>query len=401
MYKNRRAAVVKRRRRNVGFLIISLFFVLCVFFVARTVLALPYRTINLTQLARVEFSGFNNDGVATVSVDNDAVDALLSSVKEEYDSSWFAAADIDDGDYARFRQSLSFVTPLATNLYNGQEIPVIGTYDAAIAEKLKIEIEDTSGTATVSGLQDVTVIPAEEVFRDLAVGFSGVSPGLTISLQNNSTQPLISRMIFEIEDPKECYAEGDVVTIHALYTEEMCSETGYVVDTPSGECTMEYTAFSDSQYVASAADLPAGVIREAVEAGKKAFVDANEYGVRIFCEANLVPVYINKKATFTYGTPQYVSSYFKTVFPGKAGALGLSYNDLDIIYEVNISQADGVSCKAYGAVRFSDIIRNSDGSLTYDFSEPALISVSYLSSNVKKNVVDSFYDTHEIERVYP
>ena len=181
----------------------------------------------------------------------------------------------------------------------------------------------------------------------------------------------------------------------------MCTETGYAVAVSEEECVREYTATSDSSYIKSASDLPADIIREAIQAGKKAFTDANEYGVRIFCEANLVPVYINKKATFTYGTPNYVSSYFKSVFPEKAGELGLSYNDLDIIYDVVISQADGKSCTAYGAVRFSDIIKNSDGSYSYDFSSPQLLSVSYLSSRVKANVVDSYKKSHEIERVSP
>lgn len=399
--RKRKIGARRRRRRNVGILIFALLFILCTVIIVKVIISLPYETIDLSQLASVEFIGFNNDGTANVGVNNDAVDELLAAVKEEHDSSWFHTADVDDGDYAKFRQSLSFITPAATNLSNGQEIPIVGSYDSDLAEKLKIEIKETSGTATVSGLQNVTPIDTDAVFADLSVTFSGVSPSLSIAIQNESTQPLVRKMIFEIEDPKEFYADGDVVRIHASYTDDMCRETGYIVDTPSEECVREYTATSESSYVSSASELPADIIREAVEAGKSAFKDANEYGVRIFCEANLVPVYINKKATFQYGTPNYVSSYFKTVFPEKAGGLGISYNDLDIIYDVKITQADGVSCTAYGAVRFSNIIKNSDGSYSYDFSEPNLISVSYLSSHVKKNVVDSFYDTHEVVRVNP
>ena len=399
--RKRKIGARRRRRRNVGILIFALLFILCTVIIVKVIISLPYETIDLSQLASVEFIGFNNDGTANVGVNNDAVDELLAAVKEEHDSSWFHTADVDDGDYAKFRQSLSFITPVATNLSNGQEIPIVGSYDSDLAEKLKIEIKETSGTATVSGLQNVTPIDTDAVFADLSVTFSGISPSLSIAIQNESTQPLVRKMIFEIEDPKEFYADGDVVRIHASYTDDMCRETGYIVDAPPEECVREYTATSESSYVSSASELPADIIREAIEAGKSAFKDANEYGVRIFCEANLVPVYINKKATFQYGTPNYVSSYFKTVFPEKAGGLGISYNDLDIIYDVKITQADGVSCTAYGAVRFSNIIKNSDGSYSYDFSEPNLISVSYLSSHVKKNVVDSFYDTHEVVRVNP
>ena len=400
--RNRRVrAAARRRRRRITIIIFALLFILCVFIVMKVSLSLPYRTVDLASLAKVEFSGFNEDGVATVTIDDDAVDAIMTSVKEEHDSSWFRSEDIDDGDYAKFRQSIEFSLPKSTELSNGDNIKVVASCDEALARKLKIEIKNKSTEATVSGLSNVVRLSLDEVFSHLNVSFTGISPAITVALQNTSTQPLISQMIFEIMDAKEYYSEGDTVRIHAKFTEDMCRETGYLPDTPEEECIREYKVTSDAAYLTDASQLDSSIIREAIEAGKRAFVDANEYGVRIFCEANLVPVYINKKATFEYGSPNYVSSYFKSVFPEKAGELGLAYNDLDIIYDVRLSQADGVSCTAYGAVRFSDIIQKSDGSYSYDFSSPQLLSVSYYSARVKKNVVDSYANSYDIERVSP
>ncbi|MCR5688279.1 MAG: hypothetical protein K6G58_09695 [Lachnospiraceae bacterium] len=364
-------------------------------------LFLPYETVELADLAKVEFSGINGEGVATASVDDDAVDALLSSVKEEHDSSWFSNDEVEDGDYAKFRQSLTYSVPNGMGLFNGAEVTVVGACDRQIAKKLKIDIKGSSGTFTVNGLRDAVKLSMDEVFAGLKVSFSGISPNLEISLENTSPNPLVGRMKFEILNPQEYYAEGDTVRIQAVYTEDMCIETGYAVDLPAEECVKEYSASGDSAYLSSASELPSDILEKAIQAGKSAFTDANEYGVRIFCEANLVPVYINKKATFTYGTPKYISSYFKTVHPEKAGDLGLSFNDLDIIYEVKISQADGVSCNAYGAVRFSDICKSTDGSYSYDFSEPVILSESYFSERVKKNVVESYKDSYDIERVRP
>ena len=399
--RQRRVDARRRRRGRIIVLIFALLFILCAFIVMRAVLSLPYETVDLSELAKVEFAGFNKDGHATVSVDDQAVDDLMSRIKSEYESSWFNTSDIEDGDYAKFRQSLSFSVPNSLGLSNGDMITVVGACDEELAQKLKIDIREKSGMVTVEGLQNVTPVSVDEVFANLKVTFSGISPGLTIALANESSQPLVKKMIFEIEDPKEYYREGDTVRICAKCTEDMCRETGYIVDAPEDQCVREYTAEADSAYVSIASKLPKSVIQEAITAGKKAFTDANEYGVRIFCEANLVPVYIDKKATFVYGTPNFVSAYFKTVLPGHAGDLGMSYNDLDIIYDVVISQADGKKCTAYAAVRFSDIIANSDGSLSYDFSNPQLLSESYFSARVKKVVVDSYYDTHEVERVNP
>ncbi len=396
-----RIGVRRRRRRRIMILIFALMFILCAFVVMRAMLSLPYASVDLADLAKCGYSGYNNDGIASVSVDEEAVDALLTKLKEEYDGSWFHTTKVDDADYAAFRQSLSFRLPVSTSLSNGDIVTVTGSCDSALAEKLKLEIKSSSGEKTVEGLPDVTRLTPDEVFADLDVSFSGISPMLEIAITNNSTHPLIQKMIFEIANPKEYYRQGDTVTLTARYSEEDSLETGYIVATPDGTCSKDFIAQSDSAYITDASELPKELVRKAVEAGKNAFTDANEYGVRIFCEANLVPVYINKKATFSYGSPGYVSAYFKTVFPEKAGQLGLSFNDLDIIYDVTISQADGKACTAYAAVRFSNIIRNSDGSLEYDLSDPQLLSESYFSARVKKVVVDSYKTTHDVTRVDP
>ncbi len=393
---------MRRRRRNrIIVLIFALLLILCTLIIMRALLSLPYKSVDLTKLAKVELSGYSGDGIATVVTDDEAVDKLLASVKTAHDDSLFDTSDIEDSDYVRFRESLSFSIPNSMGLSNGDTVNVIGECDKELAQKLKINLTSQNCEITVEGLREVTKISEEEVFKDLDVTFSGISPKIEIAIANNSKQPLVGKMIFEIVDPKEYYSEGETVRIHAFYTDEMVESTGFIVDKPSEECIKEYTVTAESSYVTSASQLPSDVVREAIEAGKRAFTNANEYGVRVFVEANLVPVYINKQATFTYGSPGYVSAYFKTVFPEKAGDLGLSYNDLDIIYDVVISQADGQSCTAYGAVRFSDIVINSDGSLSYDFSAPSIMSMSYYSARVKKNVVDSYKQTHDIERVGP
>ena len=400
--KNRIRVGARRRRRNrIIILIFVLLLILCTFAIMRAVVSLPFKTVDLSKLALVEFSGFNGDGVATVTTDEEAVDRLLSSVKKAHEDSWYSTSDVEDIDFASFRQSLSYSIPNSMGLSNGDTVNIVAEYDKELAKKLKIDVISNSKEVTVEGLKDVKKIPVDEVFKDLDVSFTGISPRIEISLANKSTQPLVSKMIFEIVDPKEFYSEGETVAIHAIYNDEMVEETGYAVDRPSEDCIKEYVAKAQSSYVTSVDQLPSSVVREAIEAGKRAFTNANEYGVRVFIEANLVPVYINKQATFSYGSPGYVSAYFKTVFPEKAGDLGLSYNDLDIIYEVTISQADGQSCTAYGAVRFSDIVINSDGSLSYDFSSPSIMSMSYYSARVKKNVVDAYKTTHDIERVGP
>ncbi|MBO4905369.1 MAG: hypothetical protein J5367_09135 [Lachnospiraceae bacterium] len=399
--RKHRVGVVRRRRRRIIILIFALLFILCTLIVMIAAASLPVETVDLAKLCRVEFSGFNNDGFATAFTDDVEVDRLLAAIKKEHEGSWFNTSNVADADYAKFRQSLSFSITRSTGLSNGETINVVGKCDTKLAKKLKLDIKNSTGNFTVEGLPDAKMITVDEVFAHLEVAFEGISPGAQVTLENTSPHPFIKKMTFVVEDPKKTYANGDIVRVRAQYTEDMCLEAGYTVEVPSEQCIREYTVSTDSEYIRNAADLPDKIVKEAVEAGKRAFNDANEYGVRIFCEANLVPVYIDSKATFTYGKINYVSSYFKSVFPEKAGELGLAYNDLDIIYDVRISQADGVSTTAYAAVRFSDIIKNADGSYTYDLSSPQILSESYFSERVKKNVVDSYLNSYEVERLNP
>ena len=110
-------------------------------------------------------------------------------------------------------------------------------------------------------------------------------------------------------------------------------------------------------------------------------------------------VYINKKATFRYLEPSLISAYFKAVKPEYAGKDGNDYNDLDLVYFVKITQADGVTCDAEAVVRFSNIIQNKDGTFTYDFSNPKIMSASYSDSSIKKNVISRYETTHVIEKL--
>ena len=396
----RSSVYIRRRRRERIIISVTALVVIVIGFIAvKASMSMPYETVDLTDLCTVEYEGYDGAGSASAYVDDDAVDDLLSAVKQDYEDALFHSKEPDNEDYLKFRQSLEVSVDGGGNLTNGSIINMSCSYDEELAELLNIEVAANTRQITVGGLTNVQLLSIDELFADLDVSFEGVSPNLTISMQNKSQNPFIQRVSFEIAEPKEYYSAGDEVTVKAVYLDEASTETGYAVDASMDDCIKTYEATADSEYISGAASLPDSILEEAISAGKNAFKDANEYGVRIFCEANLVPVYIDKKATFVYGTPQVVSAYFKSVLPANAGQLGYDYNDLDIIYSVNITQADGVSCTAYAAVRFSDIVKNGDGSYEYDFSNPKILSESYYAARVKSNVTESYESDYTVEKV--
>lgn len=360
--------------------------------------ALPYRTIDLDNYFTLSYGGYNTNGTAEAVLDESAVDSLMADVKAEYDDASIHFTKVEPEDYANFRSSLTATVSPSVGLSNGSVVTVTCHCDTDLAKKLKIDIDGYEKQVTVNSLMRATVISNEQLFEDVDVSFSGISPKLALGVTNNSEHPFLKTVTYEVVDGKDEYAEGDEVTLKAVFDPQAALDMQYVVD-ENASCTNTYTAQASSSYVTSASDISQDIIDEAVSAGAKAFTNANEYGVRIFCEGNLVPVYINKQATFVWGSPRALSAYFKVAHADEAGKLGMNYNDLDIIYECNLSQADGVNCSAYCVVRFSNFIKNEDGSISYDFSNPKIMSASYYSARVKKNVVDSYTGECEIDKV--
>lgn len=391
----------ERRRRRVIKLVILAIILIVLGIVAGIFVraSLPYEEADLCDMFTIEYEGYNTTASATAVVDNEKVDELLASIREDYDNAFLHLKNVEPEDYINFRNSLIATLTPAENLANGSIISMMVSYDKELANKLKIDVTSINRKIAVDGLLRTTIISNEQLFEDVEVSFAGISPNLKVNVVNKSEHPFLKTVIYEIVEPKELYAEGDTFELCARFNPEDALNMQFVVD-DSQLYMKEYVAYSTASYVSDYRDVSTSIISEAISAGSGAFTNANEYGVRIFCEANLVPVYINKQATFVWGSPRPISAYFKTVFPEHAGKLGNNYNDLDIIYEVAISQADGKACNAYCVVRFSDFVKNADGSISYDFSNPKIMSASYYSARVKKNVVDSYINKYDIEKVY-
>jgi len=391
---------VRRRRRRIRITILLILFVVLAVGAGFVVYStFPYEQADLTEMFTVEYDGYDTKGTAETVICDAKVDELLLAVREDYDNALLPLKKVEPEDYAKFRSSLTATVTPSGSLANGSVINMTVMYDKSLADKLKIDVTSVTKTITVDGLVRVTTISNDQLFQDVSVSFSGISPKLTPTVINNSTHPVLKDVVYEIMEPKEFYAEGDDVEVCAIFDKNAVLTQQFVID-ESQYCSKIYTATSDAAYVSDYNDITSDIIQAAITAGNAAFVNANEYGVRIFCEAHLVPVYINKQATFNWGSPRALSAYFKTVFPENAGKLGFNYNDLDIIYEVSISQADGKSCKSYCVVRFSDFIKNADGSISYDFSNPKIMSASYYSSRVKQNVVDFYVGSYDVNKIY-
>lgn len=404
MSKKRLTSWQKRRIRRIKRLIKGIFFTLVfICFVIFIKSLLHYKTVDLCDLCDITYGGYNNKGSVNVELNDDSVASLMQILKDKYQKALFKVKKCESEDYNAFYNSLSVEVDVPENLSNGMKYTYTVKYDVGLANKIRLGIKKNKREVTVAGLNAATVIKYEDLFKDVDVIFEGVSPNVSAHLENKSDNYFVKDMIFLIEDYKEKYSIGEEVKVRAYFTEEECLEKHCAVDRPSEECVKTYTVTADTEYVRRLTDLSDDIIKEAVESADIAFIDetAREFGVRVYIEAGLVPVYQstgNKMSTFQWKSKRLLSGYFKAIKSDVAGAPGTNYNILDLVYECVMTQADGVTCSAETIVRYTDIIKNSDGTYEYDFSEPKIISSSHYDNRIKSTLASS-EDDYNVEKI--
>lgn len=388
MSKNRMTSWERRQRRRIRIMVtvVLLILVLVGVFLAFR-LSLSYDQWDLTQFYNVTYSGYNNNGAVVLTKNTQAIDSAFADAKKEYRQHVLHIQSVEDEDYEAFRDSLQANVLSNGPFSNGSKVTIEIEYDRELAKKLNVEITNARMNVTVSGLPTVSVLTKEDLFGNLKVSFDGISPEITLTIINDSPIPYVKNMEFVPVTQKQFFANGETVTIQAVFDEADALANHYVVDVPKEQCTMDYVATASESYVTNPDQLSDELLNTAVANGLLAFTDANEYGVRIYCEANLVPVYVNKMATFKWVSQTPRSVYFKAVKENSVALNGNYANELDVVYDALMTQANGVSCTCYAVVRYTNLLMKSDGTVEIDLTNPKIVSADYKLDSIHKAVV--------------
>ena len=326
-----------------------------------------------------------------------------------YDSKGYVKAEIDDSTLTQEEQAFKEVLDTVEidfskedNLSNGEQVEILYSYDEVLAEELDVKISDATTTFTVENLPQAETITYEQLFSDVEIVFEGTSPVITAEVINNSTHPYIQTMDFVIRSPKEYYQKGDVIIVDALFDEHEAIDYRYAVEAGADGYCKEYPLENIDTYVMNPEVITEEMLDTLVKAGTECFTDANEYGLRIFSEANRMPIWINKKTTFEWKNPYVISAYFNVAKENAMATAGEYINDIKIVYGVTLIQADGVNCDAELVVRFNGIMEKADGSIDLALDSGTMISASHKDKFIKdivrnKNTADDYESTKILE----
>ena len=108
---------------------------------------------------------------------------------------------------------------------------------------------------------------------------------------------------------------------------------------------------------------------------------------------------LNKKTTFVWSSPSYISSYLAVLKEDKYGKTGTHMNDIKLCFESVISQADGAACKAEVVVWFKDIVVKDDGTVDLKLDSGEIISADRRDSHIKalvRNEIDEDYESTKL-----
>lgn len=183
------------------------------------------KTIDMAKYIKVEYKGFNKHATAKVELDVDKMKKELG----------------EDIAYT-LRNRIRLNIENNENLENGKDLEVKVDIDEYYLERVGAILESDIAKIEIEGLDDATEI---EAFKDIKVDIAGMSPNLSVTVVNNSTDELLKTVEYK---PSKAtgVANGETITITAVkWDEELFNEKKVTLKTTK----MEYKVEGQSAYI--------------------------------------------------------------------------------------------------------------------------------------------------------
>lgn len=370
-----------------------------------------FETIRVEDIISVSYTGCDTQGTAILSI---ASAEATTDTDTAADTSAGTGASVNGATYApsvrAFLEDTELLLSENGHLSNGDILDIQLLYDAAFAKAAHVRVESATCQLEVQGLPEGKELSPQKLFEGLNVSYEGTAPALTVTIQNSSDDPFCQLIRYELTEPKEYYDVGDTLTIKASLPREEAILHEYILPAPTGSGadpeadaeiysdTSEYRIEAADRYIRSTAELSDEHLAALDQAARTLFGAADEYGLRIFSEANLMPIWVNGKTTFVWSNPRLISAYLNCLKPEYFQSTQ-HHNDVKLVYLATLSQADGVACDAEVVVQFHDLLQKADGSYDLSLDSGQIIAASFQDAHIKDLVNDTYNKEYESEKL--
>ena len=245
--------------------------------------------IDLSKYINLNLKGFNKHAIAKPEISEDLKEVL------------------GEENFREFKRRASLSIEENENLENGKDVEVVVSISESWLKENGIELKSTKPQVPVKGLEDAKEFDA---FKDMKVTLSGMSPNLSLSVTNESTDEFVKTVRFRAEKTSGI-ANGDTVEIKVDgWDREMAEKNGYVLK----ELSTKYKVENQASYVSSKDELE-GDIKNQIKSIyiEKAKSKANDSKSTVYYDTDYKYVDADDiEKDLSVGQPEVVSLYLLT-----------------------------------------------------------------------------------------
>ncbi|MBR1737512.1 MAG: hypothetical protein IJ736_10945 [Firmicutes bacterium] len=361
-----------QKKKHPYLIVIGIVFALFILLIIISVSLFGAKSLKTEDYIRIKTSGA--DGFGKIHADMN-----YSMLESELENN---GADI--GALINLESSIKVSASPSENLKNGDIVLIKLSYNKNIASDYGIKFDKTEFEVTVSDLAQAEPI---DPFENLKVTFSGVSPYGKVDIDTSGCDKFSKSNIRFISD-SEKVKNGDTIKIIAEYNES-AAENSMVYITQTEK---EYTVSGLSEYISSLDDINMTDIENSISDKILAEVSKSRSDGAIFGLGYIAGEMFEVKSKYNFENLKSAERYLCTKKPESYSS---DANILYTIYEISINETNGNSQKKYINVSVKNILKQTDGSLTYDNIDAR----GYDSIESVRNKINSIKDNYTAEQI--
>lgn len=220
--------------------------------------------VDVSDCYNIEIEGFNEKATLSLSRNEEEIEDVKDKTAKELKDE---DMPYREAQLQGFFDSISFVAEPMGNLSNGDVIKIGVNWDESLAEKCSVEMEKTTFSYTVSGLEEVTYI---DPFENLVVTISGVEGNTVIDIDNSGCSDIVKQNVKYSTTTQDSFLNiGETVTVQAEWNTD---DKNFLDEYAMTEQSKEYVADSINRSFQYHNDLYARKICEYIENNAEGFM---------------------------------------------------------------------------------------------------------------------------------
>lgn len=337
--------------------------------------------VDTLQYFDVDIKGMNGFAAAKVIIDEEALKLDISQKAKLSTKSMGYMFKISD-----YIDNIHYDIEPNENLKNGDVL----TLSVSITGKDKGRVKLLGGKKkfVVKDLVDGKEI---DIFKDLDISFSGVSPNASVKLYNNSNDDFIKNIKFKIQ-PNSKLKIGDKLNITAKFDEKKANENMYIIKNKSKEIIVEDIDF---------------YLDDVSKIDKKTKIDIFKESddiINSYLEKNTAKTYNDLAGEFSFAKNEEFgyafeleSANLKVAKHIDAVGFGKPTNQIVIFYNLNLKKLkDDKKISGYIALTLDNIIVRQDKSIDIVYLDAKVVNSKKRKDDIIRQNLTEFKGNYNI-----